>query len=281
MSEFYSEFPGLVFVLWIGGFLIASAFGSFYSTMAYRILRFYYGKERKVGTKLERFRKILLVPSSCEACGKKLGARELVPIFGYWISKKKCESCGSTINPLYAFTEAGFGFAFVLAFLLSGDFVSSVLFVVLCGHLLIAATTDFQKFSLDYENLPFILLFGGILNYTLFGLLPEKSDWIVLACFLAVFFLTHYLYPSGMGFADAIFAPTFAFLAGHPWWIFFINASYALAIAITIASRKKGQSLRGVPIPMGVYFSSALALTFLAKMASNSGLLSRVFPSIF
>ncbi|PJZ66194.1 prepilin peptidase [Leptospira wolffii] len=280
MSEFYSEFPGLVFVLWIGGFFIASAFGSFYSTMAYRILRFYYGRERKIGSGLFRFRKILLEPSSCESCGKKLSPSELVPIFGYWISGKKCENCGSSISPLYSLTEAGFGFLFVISFYLSSNFYASLVFVILCGHLLIAGTTDARKFSLDYENLPFILFFGGLLNYLLFGSLPEKSDWIVFACFLAIFFIVHFVFPSGMGFADAIFAPSFAFLCGHPWWIFFINAAYALAVSVTVVTRKKGQSLRGVPIPMGVYFSIALALTFLVKMASNSGLLPSLFPSI-
>ncbi len=281
MAQYYSEFPGLIYVLWIGGFFISASLGSFYSTLAYRILRFFYGRERKIGSGLFRFRKILLEPSSCESCGTKLGNLELVPIFGYWLSGKQCANCKVPINPLYSFCEAGFGFLFVLAFFLTSNFAASLLFVVLCGHLLVAATTDSQKFSLDYENLPFIILFGGILNFLLFDIIPGKIDWIVFVCFLGVFFLAHFIYPSGMGFADAIFAPSFVLLSGHPWWILFINASYAMAIAVTVAKRKKGQSLRGVPIPMGVYFSIALALTFLTKMAANSGLLPPFFSITF
>ncbi|TGK05290.1 prepilin peptidase [Leptospira langatensis] len=268
-----SEVPGLLPLIWLAGFLISISFGSFYSTLAYRILRFYYGRERKQGTRLARFKRILLEPSSCESCGSRIGGMALVPVFGYWLAGKKCKVCGAEINPLYSLCEAGFGFLFMISFFLSGNFLGSLAFVALCGHLLVSASTDSQKFSLDYENLPFILFFGILTNFLIFHSLPDKADWIVLGCFLGAFFLTHFIFPSGMGFADAIFAPAFAFLSGHPWWIFFLNASYAIALAVTYLKRKKGESLRGVPIPMGVYFSLSLALTILARMIANSGLL--------
>ncbi|EPG74949.1 peptidase, A24 type IV prepilin peptidase family protein [Leptospira fainei serovar Hurstbridge str. BUT 6] len=280
--NFGSEIPGLIPMIWIGGFLISISLGSFYSTLAYRILRFFYGHERKSGTFAQRLLRLLTEPSACESCGTKIKGLALVPVFGYWLAGKKCEVCGAKINPLYAFCEAGFGLAFSLAFFLSGKFLASLVFVVLCGHLLVSATTDWKKFSLDYENLPFIVGLGILLNFLTDGSLPTKLDAIVFGCFLGVFFVIHFLFPQGMGFADAIFAPSFALLSGHPWWILFINSSYVLALAITIGTRKKGQSLRGVPIPMGVYFSASLALTFLAKFAWNSGLLSetgvRFFP---
>ncbi|TGK00902.1 prepilin peptidase [Leptospira semungkisensis] len=280
MSTSISEVPGLLPLIWLSGFLISISFGSFYSTLAYRILRFYYGRERKQGTRLARFRRILLEPSSCESCGTKLSSKALVPVFGYWLVGKKCQTCGAEINPLYALCEASFGFLFMISFFLSGNFLGSLAFVALCGHLLVSASTDSQKFSLDYENLPFILALGILANFLIFNSLPDKADWIVFGCFLGAFFLTHFIFPSGMGFADAIFAPSFAFISGHPWWIFFLNASYATALAVTFLKRKQGESIRGVPIPMGVYFSLSLGLTFLARMIANSGLLPQWFNLI-
>lgn len=247
--------------------------GSFYSTLAYRVVRFYYGKERKIGSKLFRLRKILIEPSSCESCGNKITGLVIFPVFGYWFSKKECSNCKVPINPLYSLCEAVFGLLFVVAFLLSGKLLGTFAFLALCGHLLVSASTDFQKFSLDYENLPFILLFGALTNYLFFDATPGKADLIVYVCFSAVFFLIYFLFPNAMGFADAVFAPAFALLCGHPWWIFFLNSSYGIAIIVTVLKRKKGESLRRVPIPMGVYFSIGLALTFLARLVSNSGLL--------
>ncbi|MEI1278969.1 prepilin peptidase [Leptospira venezuelensis] len=273
MAEYYSEFPSLIFFIWIGGVLVSFSMGSFYSTLAYRILRFYYGKERKIGSKLFRLKKILIEPSACESCGAQIKGTAIIPVFGYWISKKECTNCKAPINPLYSLSEAIFGLLFVVSFLLSGKLLGSFAFVALCGHLLVAASTDFKKFSLDYENLPFILLFGALANYLLFNSIPGKAELIVYVSFSAVFFLIYFIFPSSMGFADAIFAPAFAFISMHPWWIFFLNSSYGIAIIITVLKRKKGESLRHVPIPMGVYFSIGLALTFIARMIANSGLL--------
>ncbi|PJZ70396.1 peptidase [Leptospira perolatii] len=269
-------------MIWLGGFLASLSLGSFYSTLSYRILKFFYGKERKKYSRTTRMFKILVEPSACESCGQKITGIAILPAIGYWLSGKVCKNCGAKINPLYAFCEAAFGFLFAVAYVLSGNFLASIVFVLLCGHLLIASTTDAVKFSLDYENLPFILFFGLLLSYLLDSSLPEKSNWIVLGGFLFGFFALHFLFPNGMGFADAVFAPSFAFLLGHPWWIVFLNSSYALALAITVGTRNKGESLRGKPIPMGVYFSIGLALTFLAKIAFKNELLPSIeLPSIW
>ncbi|GBF49512.1 peptidase, A24 type IV prepilin peptidase family protein [Leptospira ryugenii] len=69
-----------------------------------------------------------------------------------------------------------------------------------------------------------------------------------------------------MGLGDVLFAPCFAFLAGHPFWLFFLNAAYMLALAVTFITRKRGETLKKKPIPMGVYFSIALFFTFIAKI---------------
>lgn len=271
--EFIPQSAASVLLEWAGGFLISVSLGSFYSTLAFRILRFFYGPERKTGSFSARLLRLLTEPSACETCGTRIVGLALLPVFGYWFSKKKCGNCGAAVNPLYSLCEASFGFLFAIFFFFSGKFLASLVFVALCGHLLVSSVTDWKKFSLDYENLPFVLGLGVLLNFLTDSNLPGKSDWIVFGCFLSAFFAIHFLFPHGMGFADAVFAPCFAFLSGHPWWIFFLNASYAIALAITLGTRKKGESIRGIPVPMGVYFSLGLGLTFLAKAAWNSGLL--------
>lgn len=81
-----------------------------------------------------------------------------------------------------------------------------------------------------------------------------------------------FLFPGGIGFGDVLFAPVYALIAGHPWWMFFLNASYIPAVLLTIILRERGKSLRKAPIPMGLYFGIGLMLTFLSRVFFESDL---------
>jgi leader peptidase (prepilin peptidase)/N-methyltransferase len=126
--------------------------------------------------------------------------------------------------------------------------------------------TDFSKFSLDYENLPFIICFGLASNYFLLKEFPAILDYAVLFGFTAFYILLWIFYPRGIGLGDVIFAPVYGFLTGHPYWIVFLNSSYIIAILWAILSRKKNESIRNKPIPMGVFFGFGLVLAYLAKV---------------
>lgn len=134
------------------------------------------------------------------------------------------------------------------------------------GHLGISMYTDAQKFSLDYENLPFILGWGVLANYLLTQSLPGKTDFYVFLGFVIFYVLLFFIFPRGIGLGDVLFAPFFALLAGHPWWMFFLNASYVLALVFTFILRDRKKSFRATPIPMGLYFSIGLVLAFMAKL---------------
>ncbi|MCB1160375.1 MAG: prepilin peptidase, partial [Leptospiraceae bacterium] len=197
----------------------------------------------------------------------------LVPVFGYFYSLKQCRYCHYQIPFHYPLTELGFGLFFLLTFYLSRSFFFGLSCTLLLGHLYISMYTDWKKFSLDYENLPFIFLFGTIANYFFgeepFGLLRVY----VFAGFLIFFLALYLLYPKGIGLGDVIFAPVFAYLAGHPWWMLFLNASYITALLVSFVLRDKTKVFRKTAIPMGFYFSLALILVYIAKSAYSYNLL--------
>lgn len=247
-------------------FLFGTCLGSFYVTTAERILEYYYGKKRKIGTPVSRFYSLLTVPSHCPNCETKVGALPLIPIFGYFFCRGKCTVCELKLPWIYPLSEFLFGLTSLLSFLATDSLLFSISITFLLGHLLISIYTDSTYYSLDYENIPFVLLFGSLANYALLGELPGLPDLFVFIGFLIFYLFLFKLAKGGMGMGDVIFAPCFAFLAGHPFWILFLNSSYTLALLVTILSRKKGESLRGKMIPMGVYFALALFFTYLAKV---------------
>ncbi|MCG6193984.1 prepilin peptidase [Leptospira sp. FAT2] len=265
------------FLFWIVlsfGSLGAASLGSFYVTLGFRILDVYYGKRRKSLSFSQKWKRIFTHPSSCDHCGKEIRYPQLLPVIGYFISQGKCKFCNGRIRFLFPSIEFGFVCVFLFCFSLTRNPAFSFVFLFLCGHLLISCLTDAYHFSLDYENLPWILSFGLLSAFLLTEKLPGMNELYVFGGFFLAFLLLFFFFPGGIGFGDVLFAPVYALIAGHPWWMFFLNASYIPAVLFTIVLRERGKSLRKAPIPMGLYFGIGLVLTFLSRILFDSKLLA-------
>lgn len=61
--------------------------------------------------------------SHCDECGHFLGARDLIPVLSYLLSKGRCRYCGAKISPLNFYGELCFGILFgVVTFLYGHPF---------------------------------------------------------------------------------------------------------------------------------------------------------------
>ena len=126
--------------------------------------------------------------------------------------------------------------------------------------------TDYNKFILDYENLPFILFFGVLSIYTLNGSLPGWDNLYVGLGFFITFFLVVFVYPTGMGMGDVFYISIYSFLVGHPFWIFFLNTAYILALLSSVLTLKKNEKFLKKKIPMGFYYGIAVIITYIVKI---------------
>ncbi|KPA31470.1 Peptidase A24, N-terminal domain protein [Leptospira interrogans] len=205
------------------GSLGAASLGSFYVTLGFRILETYYGKQRKSLTFFQKWKRIFTFPSSCDHCGKKIRYPELLPIIGFFISKGTCKYCNKKIYILFPLVEFLFVCIFVFCFTITKNLSFSFTFLFLCGHLLISCLTDAFHFSLDYENLPWILCFGVISIFLLDGKLPSLNDLFVLGGFFSLSWFYFFSFRAGLDSGTFLFAPIYAFIAGHPWWMFFFK----------------------------------------------------------
>jgi leader peptidase (prepilin peptidase)/N-methyltransferase len=264
---FGEEFTlGVVFPIYLLLFLVGSSLASFYVTLGDRILLYFYGKKRKLGTPGDRWKIIFSKPSSCPHCDTKIKSIFLTPVVGYFLTKKKCNTCKTPLPLLFPLSEILFGILGCVFFFISENLFASVFFLFLLGHLFLSIKTDSEKMILDYENLPFILGFGILTNFFLFGELPGLEELYVYLGFCSFYGLIYLSFRGGTGLGDVLFSPVFAFLLGHPYWMVYINSSYVLALLVTFISKKPGESLRGKKIPMGVYFSLGLIVSLLYKI---------------
>lgn len=79
------------FWVWPAGLgLLGLIFGSFIATVA---IRWPAGRRVSAGR------------SECDACGKTLGARELVPVLSYSVQRRKCRECGARISAWHPVIE--------------------------------------------------------------------------------------------------------------------------------------------------------------------------------
>ncbi len=249
-------------------FILAVSIASFYTTLVYRIYFYFYTPERKKYSSVEKWKKILFESSNCESCKTHLTAISLIPVLGYFFSKEKCKSCGYKIPKIYFITEICFGILFIGLYFITKNLALSFSFLFLVGHLLLTAYTDYKKFSIDYENLPFIFLFGFLVHY-FFGENFFTLERLYVFLFLLVLFLIlHFFSPNGLGLGDVFFVSVFGYITGFPLFILFLNFAYIIGFCISFLIRDKTKSFLKMKVPMGIYFSISLLIVLLLKFGN-------------
>lgn len=154
----------LAFAIVLAFFLGASIF-SFYMACSSRVLYFFYGPARKQLNYWMRWKEFFMRRSFCDDCEMQLKGFTLLPVLGYFLSRRHCHHCGKEIPAIHPIMEFAGGALMVYFLLVSGDFALSLLAILFCGHMLIAVATDWTLYSLDYENT--ILASGIALLYLL------------------------------------------------------------------------------------------------------------------
>ena len=246
-------------------FFLGASFGSFYYTLAGRIIKYFYSQERKKYSFNGKIKNILLNNNSCDNCHKNLEIIETIPVLGFIINRGKCPKCQNRISFVYPVIEVIFGLEFIFVFFLTENPVLSFAIIILSGHLLVSAVTDWKFQSLDYENLFFIIISGFIVLWQ-FEEIFTITQLYIFSGFFVFYFLFWLFLRRYIGFGDVIFSPFFAVIAGHPWWLLYLNISYGLAIINTLLFRKKEESLKNAIIPMGAYLALGLFITLNLKI---------------
>ncbi len=130
---------------------------------------------------------------------------------------------------------------FVFCFTITKNLSISFTFLFLCGHLLISCLTDAFHFSLDYENLPWILCFGVISFFLLDGKLPCLNELFVIGGnFFMTFMVLKKSFRAGLDSGSILIAPNYAFIAGHASWMkFFKRFIYSCRFIYNHSQRKR------------------------------------------
>lgn len=133
-------------------FIMGASIFSFYIASASRVLYFFYGPARKQLSYGQRWKEFFTRRSFCDDCEMPIPPLHVIPVLGYFFARRHCKHCQAEIPAIHPILEFTGGLLLIYFLLTSQDLILSILAILFCGHLIIAITTDWTLFSLDYEN---------------------------------------------------------------------------------------------------------------------------------
>lgn len=236
-------------------FIIGLIFGSFFNVCIYRI------PEKQ---------SISNPPSHCPNCNTRLKPRDLVPIFSYLLSGRKCRYCKEKISSRYAIVELLTGILFLIVFNKFYLDISTVYYLVLTSMLIIITFIDIDHYIIPDGLLIIGSIFAIVFNI-IFKIITIKESLLgAIICgggVLAIVYLIEFIVKKEvMGGGDIkLFAMIGLFLGIKNSLLSALISVYIGAIfgVIMIICSKIKKSEFNSMIPYGPFISIATLIVML------------------
>lgn len=125
-------------------------------------------------------RSLVFGRSRCDACGKRLGPLELVPIVSFLVQRGRCRSCKAPISPWQAVAEVGGALVGALPWFFAHSLLVAAAAALLGWQLLLLALLDLRHMWLPTRLVGF-LAGSGVAAVLLLGRLGELEARISVA----------------------------------------------------------------------------------------------------
>jgi len=112
--------------------------------------------------RLPREESVVYPPSHCDACGRRLGAVELIPVLGFLIYRGRCRTCGTRVPLRYLLLELSTAGIYLCLWLRFGPAWAAVQYAFLLSLLILIAGIDLQTYTIPDELVLLGLLAGLI-----------------------------------------------------------------------------------------------------------------------
>ncbi len=220
--------------------------------------------------RLPRDRSVVSPPSHCEACGHRLGVRDLLPLVSYIVLRGRCRHCGARVPAKLIWVELATGLIFGLLYWHYG--LSPEL-----GILGFYACLFIVVFVIDIEHQLILnkVVYPALIVALLLSLVPQPwlTRWVVAtgianaamagAIGFAVFFLIAIVSRGGMGWGDVKLVALIGLATGFPLVLFAIVLAAIIgsvvAVALMIARRRRFREA----LPFGPFLAVATMITLI------------------
>lgn len=119
-------------------FVVGLCMGSFLNCLAWRMT---HGES------------VLHGRSHCTSCGHVLGARDLVPVLSWVLSRGRCRYCGSPVSARYPATELICGLVYASLFVRYGPTLEACELIAFASVLLVLSLTDLDDYIIPNKTI--------------------------------------------------------------------------------------------------------------------------------
>lgn len=203
---------------------------------------------------------IVMAPSHCMTCGRKLKWYDMVPVFSWLVLGGKCRNCKSKISVQYPIIEGVNGILYVMICAVNGLEWSSVIYCFMASALLVLSIIDWRTYEIPFGINVFLFVLGVAMTILDRGNLAEHL--IGMICVSGLLGIL-YLLTSGRAIGGGDIKLMFACGLILGWKLillaFFLGCIIGSVVHIIRMSVKKA----GRMLAMGPYLSAGILLAAL------------------
>lgn len=207
---------------------------------------------------------IVMAPSHCMTCGRKLKWYDMVPVFSWLVLGGKCRNCKSKISVQYPIIEGVNGILYVMICAVNGLEWSSVIYCFMASALLVLSIIDWRTYEIPFGINVFLFVLGVAMTILDRGNLAEHL--IGMICVSGLLGIL-YLLTGGRAIGGGDIKLMFACGLILGWKLillaFFLGCIIGSVVHIIRMSVKKA----GRMLAMGPYLSAGI---FLAALWGNA-----------
>jgi len=216
--------------------------------------------------------------SKCDACERKLGIADLVPIFSYLFVRGKCRTCSVPLTIQYPLVEFASGILFVLAYTRIfpygfinagiGDIAELIRLWFFLAVIIILFVYDWR-----WMVVPVIptLVFAAIAFFVnSFQLSAFSFQYVLAAGIGALFFLAQYVVSRGrwVGSGDIYLGLLFGMMVGYPGIVIVLFLSYMIGAIGSVVLMLFFGYTRKSAVPFGPFLAAAAAIVLIIGVKS-------------